>query len=99
MRLWGTAEILTLFELNLLFKYFSCYWYFLTVMRLVGQDNVVSAKYIMKHDDDNFVRLDSVVNEIQKVPSGRSLYLGNINYNYRPLRNGKWAVSYEVKVI
>ncbi|KAK3124698.1 hypothetical protein QOZ80_7BG0590850 [Eleusine coracana subsp. coracana] len=57
--------------------------------------HVVSAKYIMKCDDDNFVRLDSVVTEIKKVPSGRSLYLGNINFYHRPLRQGKWAVSYE----
>ncbi|TVU41339.1 hypothetical protein EJB05_14846, partial [Eragrostis curvula] len=56
---------------------------------------VISAKYVMKCDDDNFVRLDSVVNEIKKVPSGRSLYLGNINFNHRPLRHGKWAVSYQ----
>ncbi|GJN09968.1 hypothetical protein PR202_ga28025 [Eleusine coracana subsp. coracana] len=61
--------------------------------------HVVSAKYIMKCDDDNFVRLDSVVTEIKKVPSGRSLYLGNINFYHRPLRQGKWAVGYEVKVI
>jgi hydroxyproline O-galactosyltransferase 2/3/4/5/6 len=53
----------------------------------------------MKCDDDNFVRLDPVVAGIKKVPSGTSLYLGNINYNHRPLRYGKWAVSYEVKVI
>jgi hydroxyproline O-galactosyltransferase 2/3/4/5/6 len=66
---------------------------------VVDQVHVISAKYIMKCDDDNFVRLDPVVTEIKKVPSGKSLYLGNINYNHRPLRYGKWAVSYEVKVI
>ncbi|KAL6639671.1 hypothetical protein ACP70R_023401 [Stipagrostis hirtigluma subsp. patula] len=57
--------------------------------------HVVSAKYIMKCDDDTFVRLDSIVTEIKKVPSGRSLYIGNINFLHGPLRQGKWVVTYE----
>ncbi|CAA6659043.1 unnamed protein product [Spirodela intermedia] len=57
--------------------------------------NRVSAKYIMKCDDDTFVRVDSVLEEAKKVPGDRSLYVGNINYYHRPLRNGKWAVTYE----
>ncbi|KAG2640634.1 hydroxyproline O-galactosyltransferase GALT6-like isoform X1 [Panicum virgatum] len=57
--------------------------------------NVVSAKYVMKCDDDTFVRLDSVVAEIKKVPSGRSLYIGSMNIQHKPLRHGKWAVTYE----
>ncbi|WOL04197.1 hydroxyproline O-galactosyltransferase GALT6 isoform X1 [Canna indica] len=55
----------------------------------------VSAKYIMKCDDDTFVRLESVLNEVKKVPADRSLYIGNINYYHKPLRSGKWAVTYE----
>ncbi|XP_006650429.2 hydroxyproline O-galactosyltransferase GALT5-like [Oryza brachyantha] len=56
---------------------------------------VVSAKYIMKCDDDTFVRLDSVMADVKKIPYGKSFYLGNINYYHRPLREGKWAVSFE----
>uniref|UniRef100_A0A0D9VXP7 Galectin domain-containing protein n=1 Tax=Leersia perrieri TaxID=77586 RepID=A0A0D9VXP7_9ORYZ len=56
---------------------------------------VVSAKYIMKCDDDTFVRLDSVMSDVKKIPYGKSFYLGNINYYHRPLREGKWAVSFE----
>ncbi|XP_077225263.1 hydroxyproline O-galactosyltransferase GALT6-like [Tasmannia lanceolata] len=55
----------------------------------------VSAKYIMKGDDDTFVRVDSVIKEVKKVPSGKSLYVGNMNYYHKPLRYGKWAVTYE----
>ncbi|XP_010934169.1 hydroxyproline O-galactosyltransferase GALT6 isoform X1 [Elaeis guineensis] len=55
----------------------------------------LSAKYIMKCDDDTFVRVNAVMNEVKKVPSGRSLYVGNINYYHKPLREGKWAVTYE----
>ncbi|KAK0588006.1 hypothetical protein LWI29_032736 [Acer saccharum] len=55
----------------------------------------LSAKYIMKCDDDTFVRVDAVIDEAKKVPEGRSLYIGNINYYHKPLRYGKWAVTYE----
>uniref|UniRef100_A0A0D9W0A8 Galectin domain-containing protein n=1 Tax=Leersia perrieri TaxID=77586 RepID=A0A0D9W0A8_9ORYZ len=56
---------------------------------------VVPAKYIMKCDDDTFVRIDSVLDQVKKVQREQSMYVGNINYYHRPLRSGKWAVSYE----
>ncbi|GMN45782.1 hypothetical protein TIFTF001_014964 [Ficus carica] len=55
----------------------------------------LSAKYIMKCDDDTFVRVDAVLQEAKKVPQGKSMYVGNINYYHKPLRSGKWAVTYE----
>ncbi|XP_057422343.1 hydroxyproline O-galactosyltransferase GALT2-like [Lotus japonicus] len=55
----------------------------------------VTAAYIMKCDDDTFVRVDTVLKEIDKVPQKKSLYMGNLNLLHRPLRNGKWAVTYE----
>ncbi|KAF7838399.1 hydroxyproline O-galactosyltransferase GALT6 [Senna tora] len=57
--------------------------------------HTVSAKYIMKCDDDTFVRVDAVLNEARKVPDDRSFYIGNMNQFSKPLRNGKWAVTYE----
>uniref|UniRef100_A0A6N2N3C3 Galectin domain-containing protein n=1 Tax=Salix viminalis TaxID=40686 RepID=A0A6N2N3C3_SALVM len=56
---------------------------------------IVDAKYIMKCDDDTFVRVDVVIKEAKKVQGDGSLYIGNINYYHKPLRNGKWAVTYE----
>ncbi|XP_016453141.1 hydroxyproline O-galactosyltransferase GALT6-like [Nicotiana tabacum] len=56
---------------------------------------VISAKNIMKCDDDTFVRVDAVIKEVNKIPENRSLYIGNINYHHKPLRSGKWAVTYE----
>lgn len=56
----------------------------------------MSAKYVMKCDDDTFVRVDEVLSEAQKFPQNRSFYIGNINYHHKPLRAGKWAVTYEV---
>ncbi|CAJ1931637.1 unnamed protein product [Sphenostylis stenocarpa] len=57
--------------------------------------HTVAAKYIMKCDDDTFVRVESIVNEARQAQSDKSLYMGNMNYHHRPLRYGKWAVTYE----
>ncbi|WJZ80983.1 hypothetical protein VitviT2T_000847 [Vitis vinifera] len=54
-----------------------------------------AAKYIMKCDDDTFVRVDAVIKEARKVHEDNSLYVGNMNYYHKPLRYGKWAVTYE----
>ncbi|GMH26069.1 hypothetical protein Nepgr_027912 [Nepenthes gracilis] len=59
-----------------------------------GVQNVTTA-YIMKCDDDTFIRIDTVLREIDGISSTRSLYVGNLNLFHRPLRNGKWAVTYE----
>lgn len=63
-----------------------------------SQVRTVAAKYIMKCDDDTFVRLDSVIKEAKKL-GDKSLYIGNMNYYHKPLRNGKWAVTYEVCIM
>ncbi|CAN8264629.1 unnamed protein product [Cochlearia groenlandica] len=55
----------------------------------------LAAKYIMKCDDDTFVQVDAVLREAKRTPAGKSLYIGNINYYHKPLRHGKWAVTYE----
>ncbi|ONK67330.1 uncharacterized protein A4U43_C06F19030 [Asparagus officinalis] len=55
----------------------------------------VTAAYIMKCDDDTFVRLDVILREMDKLSNKNSLYIGNLNLRHRPLRNGKWAVTYE----
>ncbi|XP_057952561.1 hydroxyproline O-galactosyltransferase GALT6-like [Malania oleifera] len=55
----------------------------------------VSAKYIMKCDDDTFVNLDAIIRETKYVPDNTTVYFGNINYYHKPLRDGKWAVTHE----
>ena len=72
--------------------------HFVTIMNSSSQVHVVSARYIMKCDDDTFVRLDSVMAEVKKIQNGVSLYIGNMNYHHKPLRDGKWAVTYEVNL-
>ncbi|XP_024385161.1 hydroxyproline O-galactosyltransferase GALT6 isoform X2 [Physcomitrium patens] len=55
----------------------------------------VTAKYIMKCDDDTFVRIDSVLEEIRTTSISQGLYMGSMNEFHRPLRSGKWAVTAE----
>ncbi|KAJ4844208.1 Hydroxyproline O-galactosyltransferase galt2 [Turnera subulata] len=55
----------------------------------------VSAAYIMKCDDDTFVRVETVLKEIDGISPKKSLYMGNLNLLHRPLRTGKWAVTFE----
>ncbi|XP_057537318.1 hydroxyproline O-galactosyltransferase GALT2 isoform X1 [Amaranthus tricolor] len=55
----------------------------------------VTAEYIMKCDDDTFVRFNTVLQQIQAFSPEKSLYMGNLNLLHRPLRRGKWAVTYE----
>lgn len=50
----------------------------------------------MKGDDDTFVKVDAVLDLASSIPYDRSFYIGNINYYHKPLRYGKWAVTYEV---
>ncbi|KAH7570183.1 hypothetical protein ACOSP7_018164 [Xanthoceras sorbifolium] len=57
--------------------------------------HTVATEYIMKCDDDTFVRVDAVIKEAKKVHENKSLYVGNMNYYHKPLRYGKWAVTYE----
>ncbi|CAK9149074.1 unnamed protein product [Ilex paraguariensis] len=59
-----------------------------------GVQNVTAA-YIMKGDDDTFIRVDTILKEIEGVSTTSSLYMGNLNILHRPLRSGKWAVTYE----
>ncbi|KAI3516365.1 hypothetical protein L1887_15280 [Cichorium endivia] len=55
----------------------------------------VAANHIMKGDDDTFVRVDAVLKEVKEVEDSSNVYIGNINYHHKPLRNGKWAVTFK----
>ncbi|KAK9675746.1 hypothetical protein RND81_11G027800 [Saponaria officinalis] len=57
--------------------------------------NMLSTKYIMKCDDDTFVRVDAVIKEASQVSDDKSVYVGKINYYHKPLRKGKWAVTHQ----
>ncbi|RRT84559.1 hypothetical protein B296_00011530 [Ensete ventricosum] len=65
----------------------------------VGLTNVVSAKYIMKTDDDAFVRVDEVLTSLTAINIMRGLLYGRINSDSQPHRNveSKWYISPKVK--
>ncbi|KAF3431471.1 hypothetical protein FNV43_RR26202 [Rhamnella rubrinervis] len=58
---------------------------------------VVSAKFVMKTDDDAFVRVDEVLASLQRINATRGLLYGLINSDSRPHRNpeSKWYISIE----
>ncbi|KAJ8775088.1 hypothetical protein K2173_020092 [Erythroxylum novogranatense] len=58
---------------------------------------VVSAKYVMKTDDDAYVRVDEVVSSLNRTNVRQGLLYGLINFDARPQRdtNSKWYISFQ----
>ncbi|KAH9773919.1 Beta-1,3-galactosyltransferase GALT1 [Citrus sinensis] len=63
----------------------------------VGLTDVVSAKFVMKTDDDAFVRVDEVLTSLKRINVHSGLLYGLINSESRPHRNpeSKWYISLE----
>ena len=59
-----------------------------------GTQNVTAA-YIMKCDDDAFIKLDTLLRWIKAIPPQIPLYMGKLNYLIKAVREGKWGVTYE----
>ncbi|KAF9626184.1 hypothetical protein IFM89_031311 [Coptis chinensis] len=68
-----------------------------TVAICIFGTQVVSAKYVMKTDDDAFVRVDEVLLSLNRINVARGLLYGLINSDSRPHRNpdSKWYISSE----
>ncbi|XP_064958574.1 beta-1,3-galactosyltransferase GALT1-like isoform X2 [Musa acuminata AAA Group] len=63
----------------------------------VGLTNVLSAKYIMKTDDDAFARVDELLTSLQRANITHGLLYGRINFKSRPNRkvDSKWYITPE----
>ncbi|MBA0718225.1 hypothetical protein Golax_005981 [Gossypium laxum] len=63
----------------------------------VGLTEVVSAKFVMKTDDDAFVRLDEVMASLSRINVTHGLLYGLINSDSQPHRStdSKWFISPE----
>ncbi|OEL15544.1 Beta-1,3-galactosyltransferase GALT1 [Dichanthelium oligosanthes] len=61
------------------------------------QTSAVSAKYVMKTDDDAFVRVDEIQSTIKQLNVSNGLLYGRINSDSGPHRNpeSKWYISHE----
>ncbi|XP_071918378.1 beta-1,3-galactosyltransferase GALT1-like [Coffea arabica] len=59
---------------------------------------VVSAKFVMKTDDDAFVRVDEILASLNRINVSRGLLYGLINSDSHPHRSpdSKWYISPEV---
>lgn len=62
------------------------------------QTEVISAKYVMKTDDDAFVRVDEILISLNRMNASHGLLYGLINSDSQPHRNpdSKWYISPEV---
>ena len=64
----------------------------------LSQTEVVSAKFVMKTDDDAFVRIDEVLASLKRIRVTRGLLYGLINSDSQPHRStdSKWFISPQV---
>lgn len=64
------------------------------------QTKILPAKYIMKTDDDAFVRIDEVLSSLKEKVSDGLLY-GLISFESTPQRDkdNKWFISAEVSIL
>lgn len=68
-----------------------------TLATCIFGTQVVSAKYVMKTDDDSFVRVDEVIASVERVKVSKGLLYGLIDSDSKPQRNrdSKWYISPE----
>jgi beta-1,3-galactosyltransferase len=62
------------------------------------QTDVLSAKYVMKTDDDAFVRVDEILSSLDRVNISHGLLYGRVNSDSQPHRDpySKWYITPEV---
>ncbi|XP_057853396.2 beta-1,3-galactosyltransferase GALT1 [Cryptomeria japonica] len=68
-----------------------------TIAICIYGTKVVQAKYIMKTDDDAFVRVDAVLSALNETKVTRGLLYGRISFDSQPHRSeeSKWYISPE----
>lgn len=65
---------------------------------MLDQEYNLKTKYVMKTDDDTFVRVDAVLSSIVESRHNYSLLLGNVAFNATPERDpgNKWFINTDV---
>ncbi|ONK73853.1 uncharacterized protein A4U43_C03F250 [Asparagus officinalis] len=94
--LWDEARTYGDVQLMPIVDYYSLITWKTLAICIYGT-NVISAKYVMKTDDDAFVRVDEVLSSLKRVNVTHGLLYGRINHNDQPHRNpdSKWYTSPE----
>ncbi|XP_062111601.1 beta-1,3-galactosyltransferase GALT1 [Humulus lupulus] len=94
--LWNEAQTYGDIQLMPFVDYYSLITWKTLGICIFGTE-VVSAKFVMKTDDDAFVRVDEVLSSLKRIGASRGLLYGLINSDSRPHRNtdSKWFISPE----
>ncbi|KAL1194526.1 Beta-1,3-galactosyltransferase GALT1 [Cardamine amara subsp. amara] len=96
LELWNEARTYGDVQLMPFVDYYSLISWKTLAICIFGTE-VDSAKFIMKTDDDAFVRVDEVLLSLSMINNTRGLIYGLINSDSQPIRNpeSKWYISYE----
>ncbi|PIN13778.1 Galactosyltransferase [Handroanthus impetiginosus] len=94
--LWNEARTYEDIQLMPFVDYYSLITWKTIAICVFGTE-VVSAKFIMKTDDDAFVRVDEILNSLRRTNMTHGLLYGLINSESAPHRNpdSKWYISHE----
>uniref|UniRef100_A0A1J3JV80 Beta-1,3-galactosyltransferase 15 n=1 Tax=Noccaea caerulescens TaxID=107243 RepID=A0A1J3JV80_NOCCA len=94
--LWNEARTYGDVQLMPFVDYYSLISWKTLAICIFGTE-VDSAKFIMKTDDDAFVRVDEVLLSLSIINNTRGLIYGLINSDSQPIRNpdSKWYISYQ----
>ncbi|KAJ0988295.1 hypothetical protein J5N97_006651 [Dioscorea zingiberensis] len=94
--LWNEARTYGDIQLMPFVDYYSLITWKTVAICIYGTSSV-SAKYVMKTDDDSFVRVDEVLASLDRANLTQGLLYGRINSDAQPHRNpeSKWYISPE----
>ncbi|KAE8023253.1 hypothetical protein FH972_008974 [Carpinus fangiana] len=94
--LWNEAQTYGDIQLMPFVDYYSLITWKTLAICIFGTE-VVSARFVMKTDDDAFVRVDEVLASLNRINVSHGLLFGLINSESRPHRNpeSKWYISPE----
>ncbi|KAI3733643.1 hypothetical protein L6452_13091 [Arctium lappa] len=94
--LWNEATTYGDIQLMPFVDYYSLISWKTIAICIFGTE-VISAKYVMKTDDDAFVRVDEILISLNRMKASHGLLYGLINSDSQPHRNpdSKWYISPE----
>lgn len=94
--LWNEAKTYGDIQLMPFVDYYSLISWKTIAICIFGTE-VISAKYLMKTDDDAFVRIDEILTSLNRINVSHGLLYGLINSDSQPHRNpdSKWYISPE----
>ncbi|XP_047322749.1 beta-1,3-galactosyltransferase GALT1 [Impatiens glandulifera] len=94
--LWNEAQTYKDIQLMPFVDYYGLITWKTVAICIFGTE-VAKAKFIMKTDDDAFVRVDEVLDSLKRINATQGLLYGLINSDSQPHRNpdSKWYISPE----